>query len=46
MDLNLNICLPKCKFYIKGLQLEEAREAVCKLLEANQALQGLKDVKI
>ena len=43
-DLNLDICLPKCKLYIKGLQLEEVREEVRKLLEANPALHGLKDI--
>ena len=43
-DLNLDICLPKCKIYIKGLQLEDARDEVRKLLEANPALHGLKDI--
>ena len=43
-DLNLDTCLPKCRLYIKGLTLEEAREEVRKLLEANPELQGLKDI--
>jgi hypothetical protein len=43
-DAKLDICLPKCKLYIKGLTLEEAQEEVLKAVEADPALHSLKDI--
>jgi hypothetical protein len=40
----LDICLPKCKLYIKGLTLAEAQEEVQKAVEADPALYSLKDI--
>ena len=40
----LDICLPKCKIYINGLTLDDAREEVHKIVEADAALFGLKDI--
>ena len=40
----LDICLPKCKIYIKSLTLAEAREEVQGLTEADEALHSLKDI--
>ena len=44
-DLDLDICLPKCKIYIKGAPLEDAQEEVRSLMEADPALHCLKDIK-
>ena len=43
-DLDLDICLPKCKIYIKGLGIEDAREEVRRLMDADPAIHGLKDI--
>ena len=43
-DAGLDICLPKCKIYIKSLTLAEAREEVQGLMEADEALHSLKDI--
>ena len=32
-DLNLDICLPKCKLYIKGMSLEGARALVRSIIK-------------
>lgn len=43
-DAGLDICLPKCKIYIKSLTLGAAREEVQSLMEADEALHSLKDI--
>ena len=43
-DTKLDICLPKCKIYINGLTLADAREEVHQIVEADPALFGLKDI--
>ena len=43
-DLDLDICLPKCKIYIKGARLQDAQEEVRRFLEADPALHCLKEI--
>ena len=43
-DTKLDISLPKCTIYINGLTLDDAREEVHKIMEADAALFGLKDI--
>jgi len=43
-DMKLDICLRKCKLYIKGLTLTEAQEEVHKIVEADPALFSLTDI--
>ena len=43
-DADLDVCLPKCKIYIKGLNLPDAREEVQKIMEEDPALFDLKDI--
>jgi len=43
-DAKLDICLPKCKLYIKGLTLGETQEEVHKAVEADPRLYSLKDI--